>query len=700
MDQEGVSDVHKTEITRSQRSLPRKIGASRNNARKKMDKIQTSKPSKKDGKTICVNKAVPSTLFPAVKGSKPKRIVHGELINLLNKIKETDNSEVEETVEEKMDEIFEKLKKSQIILIQGNTGCGKTTKIPKYLLKEYKRIICSQPRRIAAISVAKKVASDMNVKVGEEVGYAVRFDDLSSRRTRLKYVTDGILMREINFDKHLNNYDVVIIDEAHERTINIDVLLAYLKDISTKRRDLKIIIMSATLSAEKFISFFGCEMVDIRHRAFPLEIFFLKQASEKYLSETIKTIFQIHKSEGDGDILVFLTGKEEINKASEFLSGALDAKEVEICSIYSTLPPEQQELVFKPSKKRKIVIATNIAETSITIENVKFVVDCGKVKQMRYSSVLGMDILEVVWISKAQAKQRAGRAGRTQAGKVFRIYTKEDFNRMEQHSVPEILCGNISNVVLLLKSIGVNDIVNFDLIDKPDINNVKKALELLYYLKTIESNGDITAMGIKVSRIPVEPQLAVSLIASSELGCLDDVSTIAAMLSVEHIWLDIPKHSELYPEFSMVRASYFDERGDYFSLLHIYRDWKEAKFGIPYLKKKYLNVKMMLQASKVKKQLCSMFDQPYRSDYSKIVLSFCAGYFMNVAKLTENGYVSIFYDTPCYIHRSSCLFKRNARYILYHNICRTGKEYIKFCLEVTQDDLLKGANHVFLEEEK
>lgn len=649
-----------------------------------------------DGKEICINKSVPPTLFPSARGHEKERIMRGELLGLLDRIKKTDNSDVEERVEDKMGEIFDKLETDRVILVQGNTGCGKTTKIPRYLLKRYKSIVCSQPRRIAAISVAKKVAMDMNVRVGEEVGYAVRFDEKCGRRTRLKYVTDGILLREINSDKHLRGYDMVIIDEAHERSMNIDILLGYLKTILALRKDMRMIIMSATLSAERFISFFGCQMVEIRHRMFPLEIFFLRKAGcDDYFSETIKTVVQVHRSEPRGDILVFLTGREEINNAQEFLRSVVGEGEMEICLLYSTLPPEQQELVFKASTKRKVVLATNIAETSITIENVRYVVDCGRVKQMRYSAVLGMSILEVVWITRAQAKQRAGRAGRTEAGRVFRIYTKDDFNGMSENTVPEILCGNLTNTVLLLKSMGVNDVINFDLIDKPDVSGVRKALELLYYLKTIGSDGTITPMGIKASKIPVEPELAVSLIASSELGCLDDVSIIAAMLSVEHIWLDIPKHSDSYQSFARTRASYSDKRGDYFSLLHIYREWEAGGFRIPHLKKRFLNVKMMLQVARIKKQLCSFFEPPYKSNEERIVLSFCAGYFMNIARLTEHGYHSIFYDSPCYIHHSSSLFRQRSKYILYHNVCRTGKEYIKFCIEVIQEDLLRGANHVF-----
>ncbi|WEL39853.1 RNA helicase [Encephalitozoon hellem] len=648
---------------------------------------------------ILINRKIPSELFGDAR-EKDEFLAREEIAGLLEDMEGEKCISEEETVEDKMSEIFDKLEKSQVLLIEGNTGCGKTTKIPKYLLKRYKRIVCTQPRRIAAMSIAKKVARDMNVRLGEEVGYSVRFDDRSSGRTRLKYATDGILIREINGDKYLNKYDVIIVDEAHERSINIDILLGYLKQILVKRNDVRVIIMSATLNSEKFISFFKCQTVEIQHKMFPLEIFFLKKSEVvDYLGEAVKTAIQIHRTEESGDILVFLTGKEEINGGHALLTEEL-GRDVEVCCLYSTLSPEEQEAVFKKTEKRKIVLATNIAETSITIEGIKYVVDCGRSKQMRYSASFGMDILEVGWISKSQAKQRAGRAGRTQKGKVFRIYSKEEYQKMNDNTVPEIFCCNLAKAVLELKSIGLDDIMNFDFIDRPAVSNLKKALELLYYLRAIEGNGRITPIGVRASKIPLEPEMAISLIVSEELGCLDDVSIISAMLSVGNVWQDIPRHSQLYKAFLYAKTIHSDKRGDHFSFLGIYRRWEKTGFKVWYLKKWFLNVRNMLQVVKIKKQLCSMFKGPCRSDESKVVLSFCAGYFMNVAKLSGGSYTSIFNDTKCFIHNTSCISRQHPKYILYHSLCKTEKEYARYCVEVTQEDLLKGANHVFSRQQK
>jgi HrpA-like RNA helicase len=648
------------------------------------------------GLKLFMNRAIPDTLMPEMQGVKNRRPERGSLLAFLNKVGREDG-DVEDTIESRMQEIFEKMESNQVILIQGSTGCGKTTRIPRYLLKKYGRIVCSQPRRIAAISIAKKVAADMEAEIGTTVGYAVRFDECCSRNTRLKYITDGVLLRELSSNRLLEGYDVVVIDEAHERTINIDILLAYLKGILVQRSDLRVVVMSATLSAEKFLNFFGCPIVEIRHKVFPLENFFLRKEAEDLMTEILTTVIQIHKTEDKGDILVFLTGQNEIKEAARVLGRELDEKEVTVLMIYSSLSPEQQEAVFLPSRKRKIVLATNIAETSITIDNIKYVVDSGRVKQMRFSPILGMEILEVVWISKAQAKQRSGRAGRTQPGKVFRIYTKSEYEAMSEDTLPNILCSNLSNTLLLLKSLGVDDILSFDLMDRPDVESVRKGLQLLYYLKAIGADGGITALGRRMACMPVEPELAVSLIAAERLGCLEDLIIIASMLSIECVWADVPKWSNLYQTFMSVRSLYFDRRGDYFSLLKIYRSWEKRNFKSVFLSENFLNARMMKQALRIKQQLCMQFKGPWRSNESAVSQAFCAGYFMNVAAISLEGYTNIFTGAPCFIHSSSCLSRQYPSFVLYHSLCRTEREYITMCLEITVDDLLKGANHIFVD---
>ncbi|MGL5900468.1 MAG: helicase-related protein, partial [Lactobacillaceae bacterium] len=339
---------------------------------------------------------------------------HNDVLDFLLDNFDTEEDESVDPVESKIDLIYNLLKINNIVLIQGDTGCGKTTKIPRLLLKKYKNIVCTQPRRIAAISVAKRVSKDLNTKVGDLVGYAVRFEDCISKNTRLRFVTDGILLREISQYQNLEKYDCIVIDEAHERTINIDILLGFCKSMLDKNHKMKIVIMSATLATENFINFFNCPFIDIKHKKHPLENYFLKNyKTDCWFEETLKTIVQLEKTEPTGDILVFLTGQEEIKEAHEILKEYIDIGNCKFFTMYSSMPIEEQELVFEKYPIRKIILSTNVCETSITIENIKFVIDCGRVKQMRYSDNLGMYILETAMISKAQARQRSGRAGRT-----------------------------------------------------------------------------------------------------------------------------------------------------------------------------------------------------------------------------------------------------------------------------------------------
>lgn len=651
-----------------------------------------------DFDSCCViSKTIPDSLkLKNIEKIVPTKTKENDILNFLINNPNFEEELNLDPVESKMDLIFSILEKNKIVLIQGDTGCGKTTKIPRLLLKKYKNIVCTQPRRIAAISVAKRVADDLNTKIGDIVGYAVRFEDCTSNNTRLRFVTDGILLREISQFKNLDKYDCIIIDEAHERTINIDISLGFCKNILNKNCDIKIVIMSATLATDKFINFFNCPFVDIKYKKFSLQNYFLKEyITDDWFEETIKTIVQLEKTEQDGDILVFLTGQEEINEAHEILKEYIDISNCKFFTMYSSMPIEEQELVFEKYPIRKIILSTNVCETSITIENIKFVVDCGRVKQMRYSDNLGMSILETVMISKAQARQRSGRAGRTEPGKVFRIFTMEEYNNMIETSIPEILTTDVSSGILTIQSLGIGDIKTFPLIDKPKIEAINNALEFLYLLKAVDALGNITDLGKNIAKIPLYPSLALSLIKSINLGCFDDVAIISAMLTVEQIFNDIKNNNKLYRKFDFIKKSWYDSRGDFFMMLKIFKKWEENHFSYKFLKMNFLNIKNMWQAKKIREQLSKIFNKRKFSNESKVLEAFCCGYFMNIAKITQDGYTTIFKDTNCFIHSSSCLYKKNAKYVLYFSILRTRKEYLRYCNVVTPEILCKSVNHVF-----
>ncbi|XP_073048954.1 probable pre-mRNA-splicing factor ATP-dependent RNA helicase DEAH2 isoform X4 [Primulina eburnea] len=455
------------------------------------------------------------------------------------------------------DEFFQALKANQALILVGETGSGKTTQIPQFVLeaiemespdKRKKFMVgCTQPRRVAAMSVSRRVAEEMDVTIGEEVGYSIRFEDCSSARTVLKYLTDGMLLREAMTDPLLERYKVIILDEAHERTLATDVLFGLLKEVLKNRPDLKLVVMSATLEAEKFQGYFhGAPLMKVPGRLHPVEIFYTQDPERDYLEAAIKTVIQIHTFEGPGDILVFLTGEEEIEDACRKMTKEIanigdHVGPVKIVPLYSTLPPAMQQKIFESAPPpvveggppgRKIVVSTNIAETSLTIDGIVYVIDPGFAKQKVYNPRIRVESLLVSPISKASAHQRSGRAGRTQPGKCFRLYTEKSFNNdLVAQTYPEILRSNLANTVLTLKKLGIDDLVHFDFMDPPAPETLMRALEVLNYLGALDDDGNLTKLGEIMSELPLDPQMAKMLVVSPEFNCSNEILSVSAMLS-------------------------------------------------------------------------------------------------------------------------------------------------------------------------
>ena len=417
---------------------------------------------------------------------------------------------------EYQDKFIDLLTKHQSICLVGETGSGKTTQIPQWCVDFAKRlgnksVACTQPRRVAAMSVAQRVSEEMDVSLGQEVGYSIRFEDCSGPRTKLKYMTDGMLLREAMSDPMLENYQIILLDEAHERTLATDILMGVLKTVVAHRSDLKIVIMSATLDAGKFQNYFdNAPLMNVPGRTHPVEIFYTPEPERDYLEAAIRTVIQIHMCEEQaGDCLLFLTGQEEIEEACKRIKREIDnlgpdVGDMKCIPLYSTLPPNLQQRIFEPAPGckangavgRKIVVSTNIAETSLTIDGVVFVIDPGFSKQKVYNPRIRVESLLVSPISKASAQQRAGRAGRTKPGKCFRLYTEKAFkNEMQENTYPEILRSNLGSVVLQLKKLGIDDLVHFDFMDPPAPETLMRALELLNYLAALDDDGNLTELG-------------------------------------------------------------------------------------------------------------------------------------------------------------------------------------------------------------
>ncbi|KAJ1726586.1 DEAH-box ATP-dependent RNA helicase prp22, partial [Coemansia biformis] len=594
------------------------------------------------------------------------------------------------------DLFIEAVHKHQFLVAVGDTGSGKTTQLTQYLYEEgfarQGRIGCTQPRRVAATSVAKRVAEELGCRLGAEVGYTVRYDDCTSPETRIKYCTDGMLIREVLMDADLRRYSVIMLDEAHERSLNTDVLFGLLKETCRRRPDLKVVVTSATLDAEKFSKYFNnCPIFTIPGRTFPVEVLFSREPETDYLDSAMMTVMQIHLTEPPGDILLFLTGQEEIDTACEILYERMKAlgpmvPELIILPVYSSLPSEMQSRIFEPTPTgaRKVVISTNIAETSVTIDGIYYVVDPGFVKQNTYDAKSGLDQLAVTPISQAQAKQRTGRAGRTGPGKCYRLYTEAAFrNEMLPNSVPEIQRMNLSSMVLQLKAMGVNDLIGFDFMDPPSVQTLIASLELLHSLGALDNEGLLTRIGRKMAEFPMSPELSKALLASVEYGCSEEVLTIAAMLSVDGSVFYRPKEKQAAADAK--KAKFHQPEGDHLTLLTVYNSWKAARFSNTWCFENFLQYRRLRTASDIRKQMVGIMDR-YKQDivscgernFDPVRRALCAGFFRHTAKRDpQEGYKTLVEGTPVYIHPSSALFNKNPEWIIYHGLVMTTKEYMR-----------------------
>nr|KAG5695240.1 hypothetical protein BaRGS_008068 [Batillaria attramentaria] len=598
------------------------------------------------------------------------------------------------------DELMKAVHDNQILIVIGETGSGKTTQITQYLAESgyttRGKIGCTQPRRVAAMSVAKRVSEEFGCRLGQEVGYTIRFEDCTSPETKIKYMTDGMLLRECLIDPDLLQYSVIMLDEAHERTIHTDVLFGLLKQAVKKRPDIKLIVTSATLDAVKFSQyFFEAPIFTIPGRTYPVEILYTKESETDYLDASLITVMQIHLTEPPGDVLLFLTGQEEIDTACEILYERMKAlgpevPELIILPVYSALPSEMQTRIFEPAPpgSRKVVIATNIAETSLTIDGIYYVVDPGFVKQNVYNSKTGMDQLIVTPISQAQAKQRAGRAGRTGPGKCYRLYTERAYrDEMLPTNVPEIQRTNLASTVLSLKAMGINDLLAFDFMDAPPMQTLISAMEQLHALSALDDEGLLTRLGRRMAEFPLEPMLSKMLIMSVHLACSDEILTVVSMLSVQNVFYR-PKDKQALAD--QKKAKFHQPEGDHLTLLSVYNSWKNNKFSSPWCYENFVQIRTLKRAQDVRKQMLGIMDR-HKLDVvscgkntARVQKAICSGFFRNAAKKDpQEGYRTIVDAQVVYIHPSSALFNRQPDWVIYHELVLTTKEYMR---EVTAID--------------
>ncbi|XP_010686351.2 probable pre-mRNA-splicing factor ATP-dependent RNA helicase DEAH9 isoform X1 [Beta vulgaris subsp. vulgaris] len=620
-------------------------------------------------------------------------------------------------------------------IVVGETGSGKTTQIPQYLNEagwsDGGRVIaCTQPRRLAVQSVASRIAEEMGVKLGEEVGYVIRFEDVTtSGVTKIKFLTDGVLLREMMDDPLLSKYSVIMVDEAHERSISTDIVLGLLKKIQRRRPELRLIISSATIEAKSIASFFRVSkkcregtgdglgpktepaIISVEGRGFTVEVNYVQEPVADYLQAAVSTVQLIHKQQPIGDILVFLTGQDDIDAAVQLLneeaqSSDRNTGELLVLPLYSGLSRAEQDLIFSPTPrgKRKVIISTNIAETSLTLEGVVYVVDSGFSKQRFYDPISDIENLVVAPISKASARQRAGRAGRVRPGKCYRLYTEEYYvNEMPAEGIPEIQRSNLVSCVIQLKALGIDKILGFDWPASPSPEAMIRALEVLYSLGVLDDDAKLTSpTGFQLAEIPLDPMLSKAILASSELGCSEEMLTIGAVLSVQSIWISVKGAKKQLDEAKLRFAA---AEGDHVTFLNVYKGFLQSGKSSKWCHKNFINYHAMKKVLETREQLkrtakrLGIVLKSCDRDIQDVRKAITAGFFANACQLEpyshEGKYKTIRTSQDVYIHPSSVLFRVNPKWVVYHSLVSTDRRYMRNVVTIDPSWLVEAAPHYY-----
>uniref|UniRef100_A0A8C4NFX4 ATP-dependent RNA helicase DHX8 n=1 Tax=Eptatretus burgeri TaxID=7764 RepID=A0A8C4NFX4_EPTBU len=573
------------------------------------------------------------------------------------------------------DQLVQAVNDNQILIVIGETGSGKTTQITQYLAEAgytaRGKIGCTQPRRVAAMSVAKRVSEEFGCCLGQEV----------TRAEGTLLWINPCMFRERCVDPPWPTWSVLAFARLCDSSLSSSISSQTIK----RRLDMKLIVTSATLDAVKFSQYFyEAPIFTIPGRTYPVEILYTKEPETDYLDASLITVMQIHLTEPPGDILLFLTGQEEIDTACEILYERMkslgpEVPELIILPVYSALPSEMQTRIFDPAPpgSRKVVIATNIAETSLTIDGIYYVVDPGFVKQKVYSSKNGIDQLVVTPISQAQAKQRAGRAGRTGPGKTYRLYTERAYrDEMLTTNVPEIQRTNLASTVLSLKAMGINDLLSFDFMDAPPMETLITAMEQLYQLGALDNEGLLTRLGRRMAEFPLEPMLCKMLIMSVHLGCSEEMLTIVSMLSVQNVFYR-PKDKQALAD--QKKAKFNQSEGDHLTLLAVYNSWKNNKFSNAWCYENFVQARTLRRAQDVRKQMLGIMDRHKLDVVScskstvRVQKAVLSGFFRNAAKKDpQEGYRTLVDQQVVYIHPSSALFNRQPECEYLNKVSTTG----------------------------
>lgn len=607
-------------------------------------------------------------------------------------------------ISQKRDEISDAIRDNQVVVIAGETGSGKTTQIPKICLElglaQYGLIAHTQPRRIAARSVAQRIAQEVKVNLGDEVGYQIRFNDQSSEHTLVKLMTDGILLAETQNDRFLNKYQVIIIDEAHERSLNIDFLLGYLKQLLPKRPDLKVIITSATIDVDRFSKHFNdAPVIQVSGRTFPVETRYrplidLDEEGEKREGDLYRGIIdaveelQVEDAKRGqiGDVLIFLSGEREIREAALELKKA-NLKNSEVLPLYARLNNADQNKIFNPGGgARRIILSTNVAETSLTVPGIRYVIDSGVARISRYSYRSKVQRLPIESISQASANQRKGRCGRVSEGICIRLFSEEDFNTRPEFSDPEIQRTNLAAVILQMLSLKLGDVSEFPFVDAPDNRFIKDGYNLLKELGAVSQDNQINQVGRALSKLPVDPRIARMLFEASKRKSLQEMLIIAAALSIQDPRERPPEKQQ---QADQKHAEFRHEESDFVTLLNIWQHFEEARQELSnnqlrqHCKKHFLNYMRMREWRDVHYQLrlqckdLKLEENKSTASYEAIHQSILSGFLSYIGQKTEEGDYLGARNRRFMLFPGSGIFKKRPKWVVSAELVETSRLYAR-----------------------
>jgi ATP-dependent helicase HrpA len=620
-------------------------------------------------------------------------------------------------VSQKKDEIAEAIENNQVVIVAGETGSGKTTQLPKICSElgrgQFGLIGHTQPRRLAARSVANRIAEEMETSLGEFVGYKVRFNDQISENTQVKLMTDGILLAEIQHDRFLNQYDTIIIDEAHERSLNIDFILGYLRELLPKRPDLKIIITSATIDPERFSKHFNdAPIIEVSGRTFPVETRYRPLSGDDDGDrDQLEGIFEAVDElcdEGLGDILIFMNGEREIRDTADALTKR-NLRDTEIVPLYARLSAGEQNKIFQPHAGRRIVLATNVAETSLTVPGIKYVIDPGTARISRYSYRTKVQRLPIEPVSQASANQRKGRCGRVEEGICIRLYSEADFESRPEFTDPEILRTNLASVILQMTALGLGDIEAFPFVEAPDKRNIQDGVRLLEELGAINDKAKdpkkrLTPIGRKLARLPIDPRLARMVIEAPRLGCLKEVMVIASALSIQD---PRERPSDKQQSSDDKHKRFFDQESDFLTFVNLWdyiQKQQKALSGNQFRKQckqdylNYLRVRewqdVYFQIHQAMREMDEKLNQEpgsYQSVHTALLVGLLSH--IGVKDQEKNEYQGA-RNARFHIFPASGLFKKQPKWIMSAELVETSKLWGRIIAKIQPEWIEPLAKHL------